>query len=465
VSIKFYNTLSRKLEIFKPIEKKTVKIYSCGPTVYNYAHIGNFRSYIFNDLLRRFLLYEGYKVIQVMNITDVDDKTITGANQQKIPLKEYTDQYTKAFFEDMETLGIEKVEYYPKATDHIDDMIELIRKLEKKGYIYVSEGSVYFKISEFKDYGKLSNIDPKGMKDGVRIDADEYTKDNAKDFVLWKKAKEGEPSWETEYGKGRPGWHIECSAMSFKFLGETFDIHTGGVDLVFPHHENEIAQSEAANEKPFVRYWIHCAHLIVDGEKMSKSKGNYYTLRDLVKKGYSPLAIRYLLLSTHYRKQVNFTSEGLQAAQSAVNRIQNFYINVKEQKTENIVDHKFNQVLKKHTTAFNTALEDDLNISEALGHFFELMTDANKFMTDKKLTESDKRSLLEAIISFNTILNILDTREQDKLPAHLQELIEKREKARKSKDYKLSDELRDRLKEENIILEDTTEGVKWKVLK
>jgi cysteinyl-tRNA synthetase len=298
-NIKFYNTLTRHLDSFKPIEKDTVKIYSCGPTVYDYAHIGNFRSYIFSDLLRRFLKYEGYKVIHTMNLTDVDDKTIRRSNEENMSLKEYTDKYIKVFFEDLETLNIEKVEYYPRATEHINEMIELIKKLDKNGYTYEADGSIYFNISKFKEYGKLSKIDLSGMKSGVRIDVDEYNKEDVRDFVLWKGKKEGEPFWETEYGAGRPGWHIECSAMSSKYLGETFDIHTGGVDLIFPHHENEIAQSECASGKKFVNYWLHCAHLIVNGEKMSKSKGNFYTLRDLLKKGYSPKAIRYLLLSTN----------------------------------------------------------------------------------------------------------------------------------------------------------------------
>ncbi len=464
MNIHFYNTLTRKLDKFIPLKNKLVTIYSCGPTVYNYAHIGNFRSYIFSDLLRRFLKYKGYKVSHVMNITDVDDKTIKMAQKTNIPLKEYTEKFTSAFFDDMNTLGIEKVEFYPKATEHINDMIELIKKLDKKGYIYNSEGSVYFKISKFKNYGKLSKINLKGMKSGIRIDADEYTKEDVKDFVLWKAFKKGEPCWETEYGKGRPGWHIECSAMSTKYLGTTFDIHTGGADLIFPHHENEIAQTEAATGKQFVRYWLHCAYLIVDGEKMSKSKGNFYTLRDLIQKGYSPKAIRYLLLSTRYRKQLNFTKEGLQTAASAVSKIQNFYQNLKDLKIKNTVDYKFKKILEKHKKAFDSYLDEDLNISGALGHLFELLTQANKFIAEDKLIQKDKKSLLKTLKEINQILNILDE-ESYELPEDIRQLIDKRETARREKNFKLADEIRNQLKKQNIILEDTKEGAKWKILK
>lgn len=464
MNIHFYNTLTRKLDKFIPLKNKLVNIYSCGPTVYNYAHIGNFRSYIFSDLLRRFLKYKGYKVSHVMNITDVDDKTIKMAQETNIPLKEYTEKFTSAFFDDLNILGIEKVEFYPKATEHIDDMIELIKKLDQNGYIYNSEGSVYFKISKFKNYGKLSKINLKGMKSGIRIDADEYTKEDVKDFVLWKAAKKGEPCWETEYGKGRPGWHIECSAMSTKYLGITFDIHTGGADLIFPHHENEIAQTEAATGKQFVRYWLHCAYLIVDGEKMSKSKGNFYTLRDLMQKGYSPKAIRYLLLSTHYRKQLNFTREGLQSADSAVSKIQNFYQNLKDLKIKNTFDYKFGKILEKHKKAFDSYLDEDLNISGALGHLFELLTQANKFISEDKLTTRDKEYLLTTFKKIDEILNIIDE-ESYELPEDIRQLIDKREAARREKNFKLADEIRNQLKKQSIIIEDTKEGVKWKILK
>ncbi len=465
MSIKFYNTLTRKLDEFKPVEKNTVKIYSCGPTVYDYAHIGNFRSYMFCDLLKRFLKYEGYKVIHVMNITDVDDKTIKMSQEKNLSLQEYTEKYIKVFFEDSKVLGIEKMEDYPRATEHIDDMIKLIKKLDEKGYVYTSEGSVYFNISKFKNYGQLSRIDLKGMKTGVRIDMDEYTKDDVRDFVLWKAKKEGEPSWDTEYGEGRPGWHVECSAMSSKYLGETFDIHTGGMDLIFPHHENEIAQSEGANGKKFVNYWLHCSHLIVDGEKMSKSKGNFFTLRDLLDKGYAPKALRYLLLSTHYRKQMNFTEKSVGAANSAVNKIQNFYDNLKELKIKNKTDNKFQKILNEKIKKFNSCLEDDLNISGALGNLFDLITEAHKFITDDKLTDPDRVELIKRVKDINRILDVIEEERSKELPKEMMELIGKREEARKAKDFKLSDRIREELKQKNIILEDTKEGAKWKILK
>lgn len=459
--IKFYNTLTRRLEEFVPLEDKLVKIYSCGPTVYDYAHIGNFRSYIFSDLLRRFLKYKGFKVIQVMNLTDVDDKTIRGAQRENITLNEYTKKYIEAFFEDLKTLNIEKVEYYPRATEHIDDMIELIKKLEKNGYTYISEGSVYYKISRFKDYGKLSKIDLSGIKEGARIEVDEYTKEDVKDFVLWKARKENEPYWDTPYGPGRPGWHIECSAMSMKYLGETFDIHTGGVDLIFPHHENEIAQSEGATGKQFVRYWLHCAHLIVDGEKMSKSKGNFYTLRDLLKKGYSPVAIRYLLLSVHYRKQLNFTEESLKAAHQAVERIQNFYTTVKELKIKNKTEYGLEKELKIYLENFDRSLEDDLNISPALGNLFEFIHTANKYISQEKITEKERKFILDTLKKIDIILGILHESEE-KLPEEIMKLVKEREEARKRKDYKTADEIRDKLNKMGIILEDTKEGVRWR---
>ncbi len=464
MSIKFYNTITKNLDEFSPLENRTVKIYSCGPTVYDYAHIGNFRSYIFTDILRRFLKYKGYHVIQVMNITDVDDKTIKRSNEEKVSLKEYTEKYEKAFFEDLESLGIEKVEHYPRATEHIPEMINLIKQLDKKRMTYISEGSVYYKISQFKNYGKLSKIDLENVKTGVRVDLDEYSKDDVKDFVLWKGKKEGEPSWDTPYGPGRPGWHIECSAMSMKYLGPTFDIHTGGEDLIFPHHENEIAQSEGATGKPFVRYWLHCAHLIVEGEKMSKSKGNFFTLCDLLHQGYSPKAIRYLLLSTHYRKQLNFTRESLQAANVAVEKIQNFYNILLETKTNNNGETEFEHGINELMEKFNSNLEDDLNISGALGNFFDLITETYKQIDQNRLTENSKSQLLRHIQQINSIINIIEEPKKE-LSKELMGLIEQREKARKEKNFKLSDEIRDQLKGKGVLIEDTKEGVRWKILK
>ncbi|MDD5065726.1 MAG: cysteine--tRNA ligase [bacterium] len=464
MSIKFHNTLTRKLDEFVPLEEKTVKIYSCGPTVYDYAHIGNFRSYVFTDLLRRFLKYKGFKVIQVMNITDVDDKTIKRSQEQKVSLKEYTDRFTNAFFEDLKTLGIERADYYPRATEHINEMIDLIKRLDSAGYTYLSDGSVYFKISQFKEYGRLSRVDLANIKQGVRVDLDEYTKDDVKDFVLWKGKKEGEPFWDTPYGPGRPGWHIECSAMSMKYLGETFDIHTGGEDLIFPHHENEIAQSVAATGKPFVKYWLHCSHLIVEGEKMSKSKGNFFTLRDLINRGASSKAIRYLLLSTHYRKQLNFTKESLNAAHAAIDKLQNFYQVLLDHKPSNNSDEPFQKALTELLGFFDANLEDDLNISGCLGYLFDLMSETNRFMDSDILTQNNKNSLIQALHRIDSILNILKEPEKE-LPEEIKVLIGQREKARKDKDFKLADEIRQKLKEKSVLIEDTKEGIRWKILK
>ena len=320
--LKIYNTMSHQIEELVPggvrqesVDKyPPVTIYCCGPTVYNYAHIGNFRTYVFNDLLRRYIKFKGFSVNHAMNITDVDDKTIAGSMKEKISLKEYTERYTEIFFNDLKTLNIEPVEHNPRATDSVDAMDDIINKLDEKGIVYEQDGSLYFSIAKFPSYGRLSKLDTREIKSGARYDADEYKKDDVRDFALWKSTAEGEPSWTIKKGTGRPGWHIECSAMIRKIFGGTIDIHTGGVDLVFPHHENEIAQSEAAYGEQFVRYWIHGEHLLVDGAKMSKSLGNFYTLNDLVEKGYAPRSIRYLLMSAHYRKQLNFSLDGLKAA-------------------------------------------------------------------------------------------------------------------------------------------------------
>ncbi|MEM3500605.1 MAG: cysteine--tRNA ligase, partial [Candidatus Woesearchaeota archaeon] len=381
--LRFYNDLTKRKEEFVPIHPGQVGIYSCGPTVYNYAHIGNLRSFVFVDLLKRFLKYEGYSVKHVMNITDVDDKTIKGSQQEGVPLKEFTLKYEKAFLEDLKALNIQIPDVMPRATEHIKEMTELIRKLYKNGYAYRAEdGSTYYSIAKFKDYGKLSGIKKEELKIGARVRSDEYAKEQAEDFALWKAwtPEDGSVFWETEYGRGRPGWHIECSAMSSKYLGETFDIHTGGIDLIFPHHENEIAQSEGANGKKFVNYWLHCEHLIVDGRKMSKSLGNVYTLRDITAMGYSPIALRYLLLSTHYRSQLNFTFDGLKAASEAVERLNNLLWNLKQVPINRAGSEydSISELLKNAETSFRNALEDDLNISEALDDIFNLVRELNK---------------------------------------------------------------------------------------
>ncbi len=458
--IKFYNTLTKKKEEFMPIEDKIVKMYTCGPTVYDFAHIGNFRAYIFEDLLHRYLEFRGYKVIRVMNITDVDDKTIDGAKKEGISLKEYTDRYLKYFLEDMETLRIKKPDYLPRATEHIKEMVEIIKKLIEKGYAYRKNGSIYYNISKFPDYGKLSGIELKNIKPGARVETDEYTKDDVRDFALWKEGKEEEGVWwETEVGKGRPGWHIECSAMSMKYLGETFDIHTGGVDNIFPHHENEIAQSEAATGKKFVNYWLHCAHLLVNNEKMSKSKGNFYTLRDLLQKGYNPVAIRYLLLTTHYRDPLNFTEKSLKAAENTIRNYNGFYSSLsffKEGKGEDI-----EKEIEKAKNGFIENLDDDLNISPALASIFNLIKFANKRISEGKFGEKEAEKVKKFLKEVDYVLCILEKKDE-KIPEEYLELIKEREKARKEKNYKRADEIREYLKNKGIILEDTPYGTIWK---
>jgi len=467
-NIHFFNTLTRTKERFVPLEKGKVKLYTCGPTVYDYPHIGNFRAFIFDDLLRRWLKYRGFKVTQVMNITDVDDKTIRGSRTKKIPLKEYTEYYTKAFFEDIKALNIEKVEYYPKATEHIPEMVSLIKKLMEKGYAYRGEdGSIYYDVSKFKEYGKLSKIKVEELKPGARVKVDEYGKEEAHDFALWKAwdEEDGDVYWETELGKGRPGWHIECSAMSMKYLGETLDIHCGGVDNIFPHHENEIAQSEAATGKKFVNYWLHNEHLLVEGKRMAKRFGNYYTLRDLIKKGYDPTTVRYLLISTHYRQQLNFTFKGLDAAKSAVERLKNFARRLLEVNGKGS-DGKVRLLIEKVKKDFEEAMDDDLNIGVALASLFDFVRDVNRLMDDNSLSREEAKEIYKLIMRFDEVLGVIGIVEIEKrLPKEAEELIRKREEARKAKDWETADKIREQLKDMGIIIEDTPQGVRWRLKK
>jgi cysteinyl-tRNA synthetase len=456
----FFNTLTGKPEEFHPLKKGEVRIYTCGPTVYDYSHIGNFRAYIFEDLLRRYLKFRGYRVIQVMNITDIDDKIIRGANEAGEDVFTFASRYLKAFFEDIDALRIERAEYYPKATEHIEDMKLLITRLIEKGHAYVKGGSVYFKIDSFPRYGELARLDLDSLKPGSRVDADEYNKEDVRDFSLWKAKKKEEPSWDSPWGEGRPGWHIECSAMSMHYLGATFDIHTGGVDNIFPHHENEIAQSEAATGKPFVRYWLHCKHLVVEGEKMSKSKGNFYTLRDLFSKGYDPLAIRYLLLATNYRKPLNFTFEGLKKAATTIERLNDFVDRLASSSFTHPSGKKLDKALKRAEEKFIAELDNDLNISGALGGLFELVRDANTAFDEGSLTEGDKERVLGLLRNWNRVLDVIE--EPKPLPDELIKLVEKRNEARRSRDYKLSDEIRMKLLEKGIVLEDTKYGTRWR---
>jgi len=462
MALRFFNTLTRTKEEFVPIEPGKVKMYTCGPTVYDFAHIGNFRAYIVVDLIKRYLRYKGYEVKHIMNITDVDDKTIAGSQSENVSLGEYAQKYKKAFFEDLESLNIEKADLYPEATAHVPEMVDLVKKLLENGHAYQLEGSTYFKISTFPSYGQLSKMKMEDLKAGVRISKDEYEKEEVGDFALWKgwDEKDGEVFWETEVGKGRPGWHIECSTMSMKYLGKHFDIHTGGVDLIFPHHENEIAQSQAVTKEKFVNFWLHNEFLMVEGKKMAKSLGNFYTLRDILNKGYNPMAIRYLLMSTYYRQQLNFTFQGLEGAKNALQRFYDFMdslTRVKNQKDNAMVD----ELLRKARVDFENALDDDLNMSEALGVIFDLVRDVNRLMDEGKLSSSDALEASNQMKSFDKVLGILK-KEELVLDDKIKELILKREEARRKRDWALADKIRKEIEFSGIIIEDTPEGPKAK---
>ncbi|MBN1754598.1 cysteine--tRNA ligase [bacterium] len=465
MAIHFYNTFSKMKEEFKPIEPGIARIYTCGPTVYDYAHLGNYRAYMFEDLLRRVLKFNGLKVIQVMNITDIDDKTIKGSKDRGIPLSEYTARYIKAFFADLKTLGIEKAEVYPKATDHIPEMVSLVKTLMDKGYAYQGEdGSIYFRIAKFEPYGKLSGKKINELKCGYRISSDDYSKEEASDFALWKgwTPQDGNVFWETELGKGRPGWHIECSAMSMKYLGSHFDIHCGGIDNIFPHHENEIAQSEAATGQKFVNYWLHCAHLMVEGEKMSKSLGNFWTLREVLDKGYDPRTIRFTLLSTHYRQPLNFTLEGAHASKESLNRLYDF-INMLQRvkKPEGKSGETINALVENTREKFKENLNNDLNISGAIGTIFEMIKQVYLISKKNELNQAEAQLILDLIGEMDTVLGVLPSKEET-LSQEVLTRIKLREEARQSKDWALADQIRDELLEMGIVLEDTREGTIWK---
>lgn len=468
MDIQFFDTMTREKKVFNPINPGVVKMYTCGPTVYNYAHIGNFRAYIFEDILRRTLKYLGYKVTQVMNLTDVDDKTIRDSKEAKIPLKVYTQKYIDAFFEDLKQLNIEKAEFYPAATDHIPEMIELIKVLINKKYAYKSEdGSIYFSISKFPDYGKLAKIDMQNQRSDARINSDEYEKDSVADFALWKAWTEndGDVAWESPWGKGRPGWHIECSAMSMKYLGKTFDIHTGGIDNMFPHHEDEIAQSEAANSQKFVNYWMHCEYLIVNGQKMSKSLGNFYTVRDLIAQGYSPEEIRWVLTSAHYRKKLNFTFEALKQARETLKGFKSFFGRLNEVvvKANNKQSSGFFDLINDNVNKFKEAMADDLNISEALASVFSLEKETNKLLASSEIGTAGAKAVLNAFTEFNAILGIFNfSEEANNIPKEVMELAETRQAARKTRDFTKADDARKELTVLGWIVEDTPSGFNLK---
>ena len=461
--MQFYNTLNRKKEEFQPIEKGKVSLYTCGPTVYDFAHIGNFRAYLFEDLLRRYLEYSRLDVLHVMNITDIDDKTIRKSIEEGKSLKDFTDQYTSSFFEDVETLNILPAHHYPRATEFIAPMIKTIQKLEEKGFAYTTDDcSVFFKISQFPDYGKLAHLDPEQLKSGQRVEDDEYEKEEGRDFALWKgyKAEDGDVCWDSPWGKGRPGWHIECSVMSTYYLGNHFDIHCGGVDNIFPHHENEIAQSCAESGDTFVNYWLHNEHLLVESQKMSKSMGNFYTLRDLLEKGCSPEAIRYTLISTHYRSKLNFTFEKVRTAQRCINKLRELKRRL-EKVSENGSNNNPHPETEKMLAGFSAILGDDLNISGALGVLFSWVNYLFVQLDGQTLPCCSAREALSALEKIDSILGVMEFSD-DVVDNNINELIQGRDKARAEKDWDKADEVRKKLDDLGIILEDTPEGTIWK---
>ena len=463
--LRFFNTLTRQVEEFQPIEEGKVKMYICGPTVWNFAHIGNFRTFIFGDVLRRYLKFKGYEVTHVFNLTDIDDRIINEAKARSISIDEFTAPFIQYFWEDFDALGMERPEVTPRATHHIAEMIDIIARLIENGKAYESDGSIYYRISAFPEYGKLSKINFSGNIHGAseRIDTDKYEKEDARDFALWKLVGEDEePGWAAPFGRGRPGWHIECSAMSMKYLGETFDIHAGGQDLQFPHHENEIAQSEGATGKLFSHYWIHSEFLKIDDVTMSKSKGNFFTFRDLKEQGYSPLAIRYLLLSVPYRKQLNFTFEGLQGAEATVERLRNFRTLVHDAKVRDGSNPAVAEQIRTQLAEFENAMDDDMNTAVALAAIHNLVREMNSALAAEQLLCDDRVAVLEAIKRFDAVLGIFGEEATEMLDADIEALIEERQEARRNRNFARSDEIRDELASKGIILEDTKDGVRWK---
>jgi cysteinyl-tRNA synthetase len=489
--LRLYNTLSARLEEFRPLQSNLVRIYSCGPTVYDYGHIGNFRTFVAVDILRRFLRQSGFTLDHVMNITDVDDKIIRNAAAAGVGVREYAEKYEKAFLEDSAILGLERTEKLVRATDHIQQMARFIRELEKKGFAYhTDDGSYYFRIAKFPEYGKLSKKDFSGMEVGARVDVDEYEKDNARDFALWKSPKPGEAHWKTEIGQGRPGWHIECSVMAMEYLGQTLDLHAGGEDLIFPHHENEIAQSEALTGKPFAHFWMHVRFLLVEGEKMSKSLGNFYTLRDLVLKGHKPSSIRYLLTSVPYRKQLNFTFDGLRQATASVERLRNFRSRLQRPNLPSGGTAEIAKLAEETEAKFTAALDDDLNTAEALGAIFEMVRQVNAVSDRNELRAADAARLLQVMAKFDQIFDVLTDHDAERAKivldwaeaqgkeisaeakmlvaeaamddAEIERMIAERNQAKKSRNFARADQIRQQLAGQGIVLEDTKEGVRWK---
>ena len=493
MALRLFNTLSGKTEEFHPLEDNLVRMYACGPTVYDYGHIGNFRTFVAVDVLRRFLKQSGYKLKHVMNITDVEDKIIRNASRDGLTVQEYTKKYTQAFLEDADALNIERPEMIVKATDHIQEMAHFIAELREKGYAYATEdGSYYFRIAQFPDYGKLSKKDFAGMTDGARVDVDEYEKDNARDFALWKAPKPGEAQWDTEIGPGRPGWHIECSQMSMRYLGESFDIHCGGEDLIFPHHENEIAQSESLTGKQFVKYWVHSRFLLVEGEKMAKSAGNFYTVRDLVLMGHKLASIRFLLMSVPHHKQLNFTFDGLTQAANSVERLRNFKLRLQTWKFAEGMNPAITESAKQASKEMREGMGDDLNTARALGAVFDLVREVNAALDAGRVKQDDAALVLKVLDQFDQVFAVLNDDDASKVraivewaktegktdkistaaaeiakaaslsDADVEKLVAEHSRARQSRNFARSDAIRNQLAESGIILENTKDGVRWK---
>ena len=471
----FQNTLTGRKEPFVPLRPGEVGIYACGPTVYDFAHIGNFRTFVFNDILRRFLRSRGFKVTQVMNFTDVDDRIIANAAAAGFGIREYTAKYIQAFLADRRTLNLEEPDKMVRATDHIEDMVALIERLTSRHHTYASDGSTYFRISTFPPYGRLSKLDASGIQAGARVDVDRYEKSDARDFALWKAPKPGEFFWETRIGPGRPGWHVECSTMAMKYLGDTLDIHTGGVDLTFPHHENEIAQSEAATGRPFARYWLHSEFLLVDSEKMSKSLGNFHTLRELLQQGHKPSSLRFLLASVPYRRQLNFTEDGLRQAAGSVERLRNFALRLRQGKFAD-GPPAMKERAAQAVAEFEAGLEDDLNTARALAAIFDLARDVHTAMDRGEFRWSDVAPVTAALEKFDAIFAVLTDDDAEKLralglggadrapgDAEIEELLAARQAARQGRDFAAADRIRRQLADRGIVLEDTRGGgVHWK---
>jgi cysteinyl-tRNA synthetase len=480
---RFYNTSTRRKEAFEPASPPRVSVYSCGPTVYDVPHVGNYRFFVWVDLVHRYLAWRGYDVNLVMNITDIDDRTIAGAMQAGVALRDHTEPFVDQFLGGLEALGVRPAACYPRATDHVDEMVELISRLLAKDHAYVADGNVFFRVASFASYGQLARLDPEAMRSTERVQADRLAKEDPRDFTLWKAAIPDEPSWPAPFGGGRPGWHLECSAMSMKYLGETFDLHLGGADLIFPHHENEIAQSEAATGVQFVRYWMHCSHLIVDGTKMSKSLGNFYTLRQLLEAGHDPMAIRYLLTSVHYRRPLNFTFEAIEQAAASIARLHELLARIGERSTRLPSDDptrsaSLRAALKDAQREFGMAIDDDLNSAGALGHVFSLVREVNSALDRDEADRSTLDAVTEWLADVDSLWGVLPREERSELDIEyegastrasgpvvspdIEALIVQRVQARMGRDFEASDALREQLRRLGIEVEDTPDGVRWR---